>query len=50
MLSGIGWDRVLVIGGIIEIFRDIDVFGKEFMVGDYFFSEDYIWENLNMVK
>lgn len=50
MLSGIGRDRALATGGITEIFRDIDVFGKEFTAGDYFFSEDYIRENPNTVK
>ncbi|MEK5037345.1 ABC transporter substrate-binding protein [Sporosarcina sp. FSL K6-3457] len=50
ILSGIARDRALEIGGITEIFKDIEVFGSEFTAGDYFFTEQYIKENPNTVK
>lgn len=50
LLSGIARDRALDKGGIIEIFKDIDVFSSEFTAGDYFFREEYIKNNPNTVK
>ncbi|TYP79310.1 ABC transporter substrate-binding protein [Paenibacillus methanolicus] len=50
LLSGIARDRALENGGIVEIFKDIDVYQKEFTAGDYFFTEDYIQNNPNTVK
>jgi ABC-type nitrate/sulfonate/bicarbonate transport system substrate-binding protein len=50
LLGGVARDRALETGGIVEIFRDIEVFGSEFTAGDYFFTEQYIKDNPNTVK
>ncbi|MFJ8244329.1 ABC transporter substrate-binding protein [Peribacillus asahii] len=50
LLSGIARDRALETGGIVELFKDIDVFGTEFTAGDYFFTEQYIKDNPNTVQ
>ena len=43
-------DRAIEKGGIVELFKDIEVFGSEFTAGDYFFTEQYIKENPSTVK
>ncbi|MFB5281087.1 ABC transporter substrate-binding protein [Peribacillus sp. Hz7] len=48
--ASIARDRALEAGGILELFKDIEVFGTEFTAGDYFFTEQYIKENPNTVK
>jgi len=48
--SGIARDFLLERGGVVEIFKDIDVFGGEFTAGDYFFTEDYIKKNPTTVR
>jgi ABC-type nitrate/sulfonate/bicarbonate transport system substrate-binding protein len=50
LLGGVARDRALETSGIVEIFRDIEVFGSEFTAGDYFFTEQYIKDNPNTVK
>ncbi|MGO4106882.1 ABC transporter substrate-binding protein [Paenibacillus sp. YAF4_2] len=50
LLSGIARDRALDKGGIVELFKDIDVFNSEFTAGDYFFREEYIKNNPDTVK
>jgi ABC-type nitrate/sulfonate/bicarbonate transport systems, periplasmic components len=50
LLSGVARDRALDKGGIVELFKDIDVFSSEFTAGDYFFSEEYIKKNPNTVR
>lgn len=50
ILSGIARDRALETGGVVKLFKDIDVFGKEFTAGDLFFTEQYIKDNPNTVK
>lgn len=50
LFGGISKDRALESGGIVEIFKDIEVFGGEFTAGDYFFTEEYIEKNPNTVK
>src|SRR5690606_34818518 len=37
-------------GGLVELFRDIDVFGGTFTAGDIFFTEKYITENPTTVR
>ncbi|MGG1614077.1 ABC transporter substrate-binding protein [Paenibacillus sp. FSL K6-2441] len=36
LLSGVARDRALEKGGLVELFRDIDVYQTEFTAGDYF--------------
>ncbi len=50
LTSGIARDRALANGGIEELFKDIDVFGKEFTAGDLFFTEEYIKKNPTTLK
>ena len=50
LLGGLTRDLALERGNILEIFKDIDVFGGEFTAGDYFFAEKYIKENPTTVK
>ncbi|GFN32941.1 ABC transporter substrate-binding protein [Paenibacillus xylaniclasticus] len=48
--SGVARDRAVERGGLVELFKDIDVFGGEFTAGDYFFTEKYIARNPTTVK
>lgn len=50
LTSGITRDRALEKGGLIELFKDIDVYHTNFTAGDYFFTEEYIKNNPNTVK
>lgn len=50
ILSGIARDHALETGGVVELFKDIDVFGSKFTAGDYFFTEQYIKDNPHTVK
>ncbi|WP_201004259.1 ABC transporter substrate-binding protein [Paenibacillus glycanilyticus] len=50
LMSGIARDRALDKGGIVELFKDTDVYKTEFTAGDYFFREDYIKKNPDTVK
>ncbi|MFC4101629.1 ABC transporter substrate-binding protein [Paenibacillus xanthanilyticus] len=50
LLSGIARDRALENGGLVGIFKDIDVYEEEFTAGDYFFTTAYIKNNPNTVK
>lgn len=50
IFSGIARDFALERGGIVELFKDTDVFGGNFTAGDYFFTEKYIAENPTTVK
>ncbi|MCT2194159.1 ABC transporter substrate-binding protein [Paenibacillus sp. p3-SID1389] len=50
LLSGVARDRALEKGGLVELFRDIDVYQTEFTAGDYFFTEEYIKNNPNTVR
>ena len=50
ILSGIARDHALETGGVIDIFKDIDVFGSKFTAGDYFFTDQYIKDNPQTVK
>ncbi len=50
LFGGIAQDRAIEKGGIVELFKDIEVFGSEFTAGDYFFTEQYIKENPSTVK
>ncbi|MDU4696275.1 MAG: ABC transporter substrate-binding protein [Paenibacillus sp.] len=50
LLSGVARDRALEKGGLIELFKDIDIYQTEFTAGDYFFAEEYIKNNPNTVR
>ncbi|GLX66572.1 ABC transporter substrate-binding protein [Paenibacillus glycanilyticus] len=50
LMSGIARDRALDKGGIVELFKDTDVYNSEFTAGDYFFREDYIKNNPDTVR
>ncbi|WP_337100447.1 ABC transporter substrate-binding protein [Paenibacillus sp. YIM B09110] len=50
LLGGIARDLALDRGGIVEIFKDIEVFNSEFTAGDYFFTDEYIKNNPSTVK
>lgn len=50
IFSGIARDFALERGGLVELFKDTDVFGGSFTAGDYFFTEKYISENPTTVK
>ncbi|MEK4249075.1 ABC transporter substrate-binding protein [Paenibacillus sp. FSL W7-1287] len=50
IFSGIARDFAMERGGLVELFKDIDVFGGEFTAGDIFFTEKYISENPTTVK
>ena len=50
LLGGIARDLALKRGGIVELFKDIDVFGSKFTAGDYFFTDQYIKDNPHTVK
>ncbi len=50
LLGGISRDLALKRGGLVELFKDIDVFGSKFTAGDYFFTEQYIKDNPHTVK
>jgi len=50
IFSGIARDFALQRGGLVELFKDTDVFGGNFTAGDYFFTEKYISENPTTVK
>jgi len=50
IFSGIARDFALERGGLVELFKDTDLFGGNFTAGDYFFSEKYISENPTTVK
>ncbi|HIW34138.1 MAG TPA: ABC transporter substrate-binding protein [Candidatus Paenibacillus intestinavium] len=50
IFSGIARDFAVERGGIVELFKDIDVFGGNFTAGDIFFTEKYISENPTTVK
>jgi len=48
--SGITRDLAVERGGLVELFKDIDIFGGNFTAGDYFFTEKYIAQNPTTVK
>jgi len=50
IFSGIARDFAVERGGLVELFRDIDVFGGTFTAGDIFFTEKYIAENPTTVR
>lgn len=50
LMSGIARDRALDKGGIVELFKDTDVYNSEFTAGDYFFREEYIKNNPDTVR
>lgn len=50
IFSGIARDFAIERGGIVELFKDTDVFGGIFTAGDIFFTEKYISENPTTVK
>lgn len=50
LLLGAAKDLALERGGIEELFVDIDVMGRNFTGGNYFFSEDFVEKNPEVVK
>jgi len=50
LLMGQSKDLAVERGGIRELFSDIDVVGKNFTAGNYFFRSDYVKENPEVIK
>ncbi|MFB5285289.1 MULTISPECIES: ABC transporter substrate-binding protein [Peribacillus] len=50
LVNSLPKDLLIERGGVVEIFKDTDVYNTEFTAGDYFFSQDYIEENPDTVK
>lgn len=50
LLLGAAKDLAVERGGVTELFADIDVIGKNFTAGNYFFSEEYVKKNPEVVK
>ena len=50
LVNNLPKDLLVERGGVVEIFKDTDVYNTEFTAGDFFFSQDYIEENPDTVK
>ena len=50
ILGNIAKDLAVDRGGLVEIFKDTEVFGEEFTAGDFFFTQEFIKENPKTVK
>lgn len=50
LLNNIAKDIAVSRGGLVELFKDVDIYGKNFTAGDFFFTDEYIKENPETVK
>ena len=50
LLMGTAKDIAVERGGVTELFVDTDVIGHSFTAGNYFFREDYVKENPDVIK
>lgn len=50
LLNGAFKDLAVDRGGVRELFADVDVMGRSFVAGNYFFSKKFVEENPELVK
>ena len=50
LINNIAKDIAVSRGGLVELFKDTDIYGKNFTAGDFFFADEYIKENPETVK
>jgi ABC-type nitrate/sulfonate/bicarbonate transport system substrate-binding protein len=50
MFMGASEDLAIARGGVREVFNDVDVIGKSFTAGNYFFSQKFVDEKPELVK
>lgn len=50
LLMGASKDLAVDRGGVVELFNDTEVMGRNFAAGNYFFKSDFVEKNLEIVK